>query len=418
MKRVMSITAVLAAVTCHSAYGQLDGIGSAAQSAAGQVGSAADPVSNQVQSQAGDVQANAAADANVGANANSDVGANANADVGSNSGIGANTGVEANTNLGPNAGVGANAAVDNTSPLNTDANANAGTSGVAGQANVNASSSNLNTTGQAGVRASTQNQLNRGTRNLNRAIGGIVPQIPQQARAGNSGPYDARWRFTQRNGQWWYYSPQNQWMVRQNDQWQNYNDTNQPLAGGNLDQSAYSSGYRGEMNDQGQYPNPQPYQDGYGNAGMGQMQMTGHTGQVYMLRHDQSGREYICVQGQRVYFDDQPAGNMGDQPMDNQPPKPGSQTDSDQIDSEPYESGRQNLDATDADDQRSLTEPQANTEAADATETDSPPAPIADSPADTSDDDSEESEQSNDADSETDSDSDDAGNDDADNDEA
>ena len=42
-------------------------------------------------------------------------------------------------------------------------------------------------------------QMNRGDRNLNRGvnrgigvIGGSVPPIPQQALAGNSGPYDAR----------------------------------------------------------------------------------------------------------------------------------------------------------------------------------------------------------------------------------
>jgi len=327
MKRVMSITAVLAAVTCHTAYGQLDGIGGAAQEAAGQTGSAA----GQVESQSD----NAAANTQVAPGLNADAGANSSTDPGSESGTDANTGV-----------------------------------GV--QTDANASSTDLNTAAQAGVNAATQNQIDRGARNLNRGInrgrdviGGILPPIPQQARTGNSGPYDARWRFTQRNGQWWYYSPQNQWMVRENDQWQAYDDSYQPLAGGNAGQGEYRSGYRGDMPNQGQ---GMQNQGQYGDSGAGQMQqMTAHAGPVYMLRYDHYGREYICVHGQRVYFDDPQA--MRSEPMPNDSRGDGR-----------YESGRQSLDATDSEDQRPLAEPQsdsANVENESATEP--PPAPTPDS---------------------------------------
>jgi len=327
MKRVMSITAVLAAVTCHSAYGQLDSVGRAVQNATGQIGSTADSIANPVQSQAVQTQA--------GASANTQAGTDLYADLGAN--------------------------------LNTDANAQLG--------------------------ASTQNQVDRGVQNLNRGLGGIsavVPPIPQQARAGNDGPYDARWRFTQRNGQWWYYSPQNQWMVRQNNEWQNYDDLYQPLAGGNVDQGAYSSGYRGNLSDQERYSSQQPFQGNNGNARSNQMQssqmqMTAHAGPVYMLRYDNTGREYICVQGQRIYFDDQAnrridrqsIGEANDNQNDGQTPMP-----NDQRGDERYESGRPSLDATDPADRRPLAEPQSDGEnAADARAIETPPAPAADSPA-------------------------------------
>jgi hypothetical protein len=400
----MSITAVLAAVTCHSAYGQVDAIGSAAQGAAGQIGSAANSPTSPLQSPSGGVQANA------------DTNTQAVGDVGANTGVGANA----------NTGVGANANTDVDANANT--NANAGVSGVDGQADVNASNSDLNTAGQAGANASTQNQINRGDRNLNRGVnrgtgvlGGILPPIPQQALSGNSGPYDARWRFAQRNGQWWYYSPQNRWMVRENDQWQNYDDSYQPLAGGNADQGQYRSGFRGNMSNQGQgMPNQGQNQGQYGDSSAGQMQMTAHTGPVYMLRYDHSGREFICVHGQRVYFDNQQS--MRAEPMSN-----------DRSDDERYESARRNLDATDSEDRRPLPEPQsdgANGESETATVP--PPAPTADSSdgasdaagasdADnTSDDDKdgEEAEGASDDDSEGKSDADEPEDDEADSDEA
>lgn len=372
----MSITAVLAAVTCHSAYGQLDGINTPAQGAAAQIESGIDSAATPVQSPSGGIQANAATNTQ------------AAGDVGANTGVGANA----------NTGVDANANPD----------ANAGVSGVDGQADANASSSDLNTTGQAGANASTQNQMNRGDRNLNRGvnrgigvIGGIVPPIPQQALAGNSGPYDARWRFAQRNGQWWYYSPQNQWMVRQNDEWQAYNDSDRPLAGGNVDQGVYRSGFRGNVSDQRQYSNQQPaqgqngYQNQNGQPKPGQTQMTAHTGPVYRLQFDQSGQEFICVRGQRVYFDDQ-------QSIPN-----------DQGGDETYESGRPNLDAADSEDQRPMTEPRYDGEnAIGTTATQPPPAPTTDSPDSGSttdngsdaDNDSEEPQQSKDNDPENQSD--------------
>lgn len=90
------------------------------------------------------------------------------------------------------------------------------------------------------------------------------------------------------------------------------------------DRGAHQSGYRGNSSGQNQH----------GQFAPGQMQMTAHTRPVYLLRYDHTGREYICVQGRRIYFDDQP-------PMVK-----------DQRSDDFYESSRQNLDTTDSEDQR------------------------------------------------------------------
>ena len=60
-------------------------------------------------------------------------------------------------------------------------------------------------------------------------------------------------------------------------------------------QGQYQSGYRG-LNDQG-----------YADQGIGAYQSGQMTygGRVYRLRHDRQGREYICVGGRPLYFDDQ-----------------------------------------------------------------------------------------------------------------
>jgi hypothetical protein len=131
-------------------------------------------------------------------------------------------------------------------------------------------------------------------------VDAITPDLPIQARAGATlseadRARNARWRFAQHNGEWWYYGPQNSWMYHRDGRWNQFEqDTfaaNPAFSGG------YATGYRGT--ESGAVQGDAQYQ--------GQGQHDGQyasNGQVYTLHHDQHGREYICDNGQRVYFDD------------------------------------------------------------------------------------------------------------------
>lgn len=130
-------------------------------------------------------------------------------------------------------------------------------------------------------------------------VDAITPDVPLQARAGaalQAGDMgrDARWRFAQRNGDWWYYTPQNQWMYHRDGQWNQFSQesfTPNPQFSGQ-----YGVGYRGEA----------------GQAGMGGQASVGanNSGRVYRLNHDAQGREFIWDNGHRVYFDNQ-SGHQG-----------------------------------------------------------------------------------------------------------
>jgi hypothetical protein len=66
-----------------------------------------------------------------------------------------------------------------------------------------------------------------------------TPGIPIEARAGGPVDRNARWRFQQRNGDWWYYTPENTWSYRRDGQWRTYSaDTFTP-------NPRYAVGYRG-----------------------------------------------------------------------------------------------------------------------------------------------------------------------------
>lgn len=66
-----------------------------------------------------------------------------------------------------------------------------------------------------------------------------TPGIPLEARAGGPIDRNARWRFQQYNGDWWYYNPNNSWSYRRDGQWRTYSaDTFTP-------NPRYSVGYRG-----------------------------------------------------------------------------------------------------------------------------------------------------------------------------
>jgi hypothetical protein len=130
-------------------------------------------------------------------------------------------------------------------------------------------------------------------------VDAITPDIPWQARAGanlQAGDLgrDARWRFSQRNGDWWYYTPQNTWMYHRDGQWNQFSQDNyapNPQFAGQ-----YGVGYRGEA----------------GQAGVsGQADIGAYnSGRVYRLHHDAYGREFIWDNGQRVYFDSNQSGQQ------------------------------------------------------------------------------------------------------------
>jgi hypothetical protein len=84
------------------------------------------------------------------------------------------------------------------------------------------------------------------------------------ANAGVNVQTDNDWRYKWHNNQWWYYNPQNQWMVHHNNAWVGpsrggvYLDSNGvPLFGGG---ARYSTGYRGSYYGNG-------YNNGYYNNG-------------------------------------------------------------------------------------------------------------------------------------------------------
>jgi hypothetical protein len=138
-------------------------------------------------------------------------------------------------------------------------------------------------------------------RGVARGVDALTPDLPLQARVGANlseadRARDARWRFAQHNGEWWYYGPENQWMYHRDGQWNRFEqDTfaaNPAFSGG------YATGYRGP-------------EEGAAIQGDAQFQGQGQydgqyasSGQVYTLHHDANGREYICDNGQRVYFDE------------------------------------------------------------------------------------------------------------------
>jgi hypothetical protein len=158
----------------------------------------------------------------------------------------------------------------------------------------------------------------QGTANVARGVGnatlnvaqgtgqalGLTPAVPYQARSGAivDNSRDARWRFAQHNGEWWYYNDNNQWQYHRDGQWQTFSQdqfqpANQQLAQGQQFQGQHMTGYRGA--DQGQ-----------------------------QVRHDQQGRAFICENGQAVYLDQQQAmpqeyganrQDLGDQSLNQQP---------------------------------------------------------------------------------------------------
>jgi len=55
----------------------------------------------------------------------------------------------------------------------------------------------------------------------------LTPNVPIEARAGGPIDRNARWRTQNYNGEYWYYTPENTWMVHRNNQWQPYSNDSQ-----------------------------------------------------------------------------------------------------------------------------------------------------------------------------------------------
>jgi hypothetical protein len=144
-------------------------------------------------------------------------------------------------------------------------------------------------------------------------VNAVTPILPWQARAGanlqaGDAARDARWRFARHNGEWWYYSPENAWMYHRDGNWNSFSQDNftpNPQFSGE-----YAMGYRGDPQATGQFAD-----EGYGVQG-------GFQGPVYQLRRDEYGREFICDNGQRVYFDDGQEAAAPDQQQAGMTPTP------------------------------------------------------------------------------------------------
>lgn len=141
----------------------------------------------------------------------------------------------------------------------------------------------------------------RGTaQGIRAGVNAVTPVLPWQARAGanlqaSDAARDARWRFARHNGEWWYYSPENAWMYHRDGDWNTFSQDNftpNPQFNGEQFSGEYAMGYRGDPQAAGQF------------ADQGSGAQGGFQGPVYQLHHDEYGREFICDNGQRVYFDD------------------------------------------------------------------------------------------------------------------
>jgi hypothetical protein len=85
----------------------------------------------------------------------------------------------------------------------------------------------------------------RGAARVTGAALGVTPNTPIQAQggAGIDNGREARWRFARHNGEWWYYTPQNNWMYHRNGQWNAFTANNfQPLNQNAMGQAQIAQG--------------------------------------------------------------------------------------------------------------------------------------------------------------------------------
>lgn len=138
----------------------------------------------------------------------------------------------------------------------------------------------------------------------------LTPGTPHQARPGANlsaldAGRDARWRFSRHNGEWWYYTPDNQWMYHRDGDWRQFSqDSFEPSAPAATDSQLahadaasdareHSTGYRGV--DPGQPDQSQAHEQPVMHHGASQTQE---------VRYDRCGRAFICENGRPVYLHD------------------------------------------------------------------------------------------------------------------
>ncbi|PQO38407.1 hypothetical protein [Blastopirellula marina] len=106
----------------------------------------------------------------------------------------------------------------------------------------------------------------------------------------NQGDRNARWRYKNQNGVWWYWTPSNYWMVYRNGNWNRYQGPGYGHGGSWYDnyQPRTTTGYRGSPYSNGMY-----YRDNDG------MRFYYNQGQRYYF--DNNGRYYFGPNGSRTY---------------------------------------------------------------------------------------------------------------------
>lgn len=115
---------------------------------------------------------------------------------------------------------------------------------------------------------------------------------PAQAQVGIVAPVQVAgendWRYKYHNNQWWYYTPQQQWMVHDGNSWNAHNPAivssgsgGTYFQGGQNYQTPYQSGYRGNTQYNNGYYNGGQYYGGPYNNGYGQYYNGNGYGQYY-----------------------------------------------------------------------------------------------------------------------------------------
>jgi hypothetical protein len=136
-----------------------------------------------------------------------------------------------------------------------------GTQANSGASNIAGSTSQPNTGISAGAGLNAQQQLQAdGTNGLagQTNVGANVNAGVANANVMATNDANARWRFRQHNGEWWYWTPRNTWMYHRNGNWVAYDQATYTVPQVFVPRTTY--GYRG---DAGLYYS-QPMYRGYG----------------------------------------------------------------------------------------------------------------------------------------------------------
>jgi hypothetical protein len=152
----------------------------------------------------------------------------------------------------------------------------------------------------------------RGTARVTGNALGITPSIPYEARIDQS--RNARWRFSRQNGEWWYYTPQNNWMYHRNGQWLSYEpNTFTPLNQGQFNQQQMAQG-QAQIQGQAQLAPGQQYSAGF--RGAAQAPTNQHAQPAAQPQGHQAANPQAT----------QPQGQQGVQPQSGEAPAPAAST--------------------------------------------------------------------------------------------